>query len=418
MTGWIDRSSHAVPKGGRRRPPLAPSLPALPSPAPPPGAPGDPALRSIRRPTPAPFRACAPATPRTSLARQVALALLAAGAAAACALATVGRTPLLWPVLRRVAEASPSWLAPRPADGAAARLRALAGHTTAMAVQYAAMERLRAAHPAPAASDDVARIMAVLVPLRRALVSQWQVEHAVADWPVALAGLGWCDQVNGAAAIALAPAFGGAALVGVAGRQPGDGHSFGRVWSAREGRWLYFDVWSDGATVLTLDARGVPRILAQQRIGARAPAAVHANLAHVYAGTARGVVHNVIPPSFGGYLAAKWRSGMQRLAPAREAPTAATPPASLAAAPTSAPPTAVRATAGGDARAAATYLAGRLRQLEGDTASARAAYCTALDGGRLSPALAGAARALVEQLGATCAEGTRLTSRAPRSDAG
>ena len=323
-------------------------------------------------------------------------------------LASIGRSPLLWPVLRTVAERSPAWLDPHPAPdaGAVARVRTLATHTAAMAVQYAAMERVRAAHAAPDGADDVARMMAVLVPLRRALVTQWQVAHAAADWPVALAGLGWCDQLNGAAAIALAPMFGGAEIVGVAGRVPGGGHSFGRVWSAREARWLYFDLWGDAATVLALDARGAPQLLAHARVGAAAPSDVRASLAAIYARTAVGVVHNVLAPSFGGYLLDKWRVGLQRLAPAAPAVAAApsAPPA---------PASPGRPVAGTDARSATEYIGGRLRQLEGDTAGARAAYCAVLRRGALAPALAVAAHTLVGPLGARCVGGGQLAGRAP-----
>ncbi|GLC24260.1 hypothetical protein [Roseisolibacter agri] len=350
---------------------------------------------------------------RTTRTRRLALALAATGTLVLGTLASIGRTPLLWPALRAVARTSPGWLDPHPAPdaGTFARMRALAAHTTAMAVQYAAMERLRAAHPEPADADDATRIMTVLMPLRRALVTQWQVAHAAADWPVALAGLGWCDQVNGTAAIALAPVFGGAELVGVAGREPTGGHSFGRVWSARERRWLYFDVWGDAVTVLALDARGVPHVLAHARIGDAAPASVRAGLAEIYGRTAQGVVHNVLAPSFGGYLLDKWRSGMRRLAPAPAAAPSAVVASSGDAAPArAATPLPVR---GSDARTAAAYVDGRLRQLEGDTARARVAYCGVLRDGALAPALAGAARALVGQLGATCVEGAQLASRAP-----
>lgn len=361
-------------------------------------------MLSTRRPTAAQPRARVPALLPTSVRRQLALALVVVSASVACATASIGRSPVLWPALRALARSNPGWLDPQPARdaGALGRMRALGAHTTAMAVQYAAMERVRAAHALPPEADDVARVLAILVPLRRALVTQWQVAHEAADWPVALAGLGWCDQLNGAAAIALAPMFGGAEIVGVAGHDARGGHSFGRVWSARQRRWLYFDLWGDAATVLALDARGAPQVLAQRRVGDAAPADVRASLADVYAHTASGFVHNRLSPSFGGYVLDKWRSAVRHLAPA-PAPAAAPGALSMRLPPVG----------GSDARAAAAYVDGRLRQLEGDTARARAAYCAVLRGGSLSPALAGTARTLVGQLGATCVEGARLASHTP-----
>lgn len=105
------------------------------------------------------------------------------------------------------------------------------------------------AQPRPGSGDDAERILQRLVSLKPKFISQTELVHGPANSPAAVAGLGWCDGINGFAATVLSHEFPRSEIVGVVDREQRGGHSFGRVWSEQYRDWLYFDLWTDEVAV-------------------------------------------------------------------------------------------------------------------------------------------------------------------------
>lgn len=318
---------------------------------------------------------------------------------AAALLLVAALPPVSGAVLWRLALLADGWMEPlhgRPLAGRSA-LDRVTRKTLGTAEQYRLVASLRAAHPAAPALDDVARMVHYLVPLRRTVIAQWQVPHTPPSVAMALAGLGWCDQLNGLAAMTLAPDFGTVQIVGVI--DPAGAHSFGRVWSARRGAWLYFDVWGDEVTVFALDAARRPAYLARvpASLGMRLPPTTQPVLDRIYDQAGRAFVHNAYPASFAGYMALKWRSALRQTFGGGEtaAPVSGDAVEVAAVRRAEAPPP-PRADSG-DVR---EYLLARRSHFAGDTAAARAHYCAfTADARRRDTVLGVGARTLLGQLG-------------------
>jgi hypothetical protein len=90
--------------------------------------------------------------------------------------------------------------------------------------------------------DDVARIAYVLSRAHVRMISAVEVPHRSQDWPVLVAGVGYCDQVNASVCRILAHSFPRAQLFALLDPATGASpHTIGRVWSEQRKEWLYFD---------------------------------------------------------------------------------------------------------------------------------------------------------------------------------
>ncbi|HEX8064466.1 MAG TPA: hypothetical protein VF535_14790 [Allosphingosinicella sp.] len=289
--------------------------------------------------------------------------------------------PLPAPLLSVLADKSASWmLDPAPGRGFA---MARAGRKFAgLAVQQGLADAFLDARPLPDAMPDAERIGRRLAELKPLLISQTELPHAPVNPPAALAGIGWCDAINGFAATVLAREFSLVEIVGVPAPGGRGGHSVGRAWSARASEWLYFDLWTEQVSVFR-SRRGRPAeyLFRQHPVSASAPVKEEkALIASIYDRAWSGFVHNRLQSTLGGYLFTRLSNVVRhgdrspggsveaiRLAASSAAPPDPEPPA----VPTPAPDAYVRA---------------RLAHVRGDSAGARRGYSDviATEGGRAS----------------------------------
>jgi hypothetical protein len=190
-------------------------------------------------------------TRRLSLVCAVAV-LLAAGAG----LMLFVRAPR--PLLRVLVERSSGWLlAERDGGGTPQRLlrtyvqTSLASHIAAPLLEQ------------PGRDEEV--LLRMMLAVRDSVVSArppQQAKFIANGWPALIAGVGYCDQLNGAVCAVAAQHFPKAELVGlynpVTLKSP---HTIGRVWSEQRGEWLYFDAFYREPVIFTRDAKGQPRYL-------------------------------------------------------------------------------------------------------------------------------------------------------------
>ncbi len=156
------------------------------------------------------------------------------------------------------------------------------------------------------AKDDAQRIGLRLVGLRSALLSQLELPHDAPEVPVEIAGFGWCEGVNGVAAILLSHEFDNAQLVSLKGPSltNGDGHAFGRVWSRQANDWLYFDIWSGEVVVFRHKRGDKARYLFRQV----PKALLHPDAPHLktlewfHDRAALAIKQNELQPTVGSYL--------------------------------------------------------------------------------------------------------------------
>jgi len=141
--------------------------------------------------------------------------------------------------------------------------------------------------------DDVARIAYVLSRANVRMISAAAVPHAAHDWPVLVAGLGYCDQVNAAVCRILAHSFPRAQLFALYDPATNTSpHTIGRVWSKERKEWLYFDGFG-AQVVFRRMADGSVEMLSN----ADAPSA---EALHAY--QLRGWVMSEYPSTFPGFL--------------------------------------------------------------------------------------------------------------------
>lgn len=106
---------------------------------------------------------------------------------------------------------------------------------------------------------DAQRIGAMLVQMKPFLISQTEITHGPAIAHTGIAGIGWCNHVNGFAAEVLSHYYPKAESFAV--NNGATSHTFGRVWTSAE--WLYFDAWADEIVVFRW--RGTPDYLFRSR---------------------------------------------------------------------------------------------------------------------------------------------------------
>lgn len=211
--------------------------------------------------------------------------------------------PLPAALLSFVADKSASWmLDPAPDEGFAA---ARAGRKVAgLAVQQGLADAFLDARPLPKDMPDAERLGRRLVGLKPLLISQTELPHAPVNPPAALAGIGWCDAINGFAGTVLAREFSQVEIVGVTAADRRGGHSFGRIWSAPTSEWLYFDLWTEEVSVFRSRPGRPAEYLFRGRPVTGSPPVKEqeAMIADIYDRAWSGLVHNRLQSTLGGYL--------------------------------------------------------------------------------------------------------------------
>lgn len=153
--------------------------------------------------------------------------------------------------------------------------------------------------------DDAAYAGMLLHKLRPALISQREIYHKATRYPIALSGMGWCDQLNGIAGRLLAHDFDHVEIVGVHQEKTGGGHSFGRFWSEQYDDWLYFDIWTEEVLVFRASDDGKATYL--YRSSPVGPSVMTPDdfpvLTTYHAAAKKGFVHARYQDSVAGYLA-------------------------------------------------------------------------------------------------------------------
>ncbi|QAY77890.1 hypothetical protein [Sphingosinicella sp. BN140058] len=228
--------------------------------------------------------------------------MLGAAAILLAALAYLLFAPVPEAAVRWAAVQSAPWLLEsRAGDNVARRA---ARKLLQLTLQQSLASHLYDAQQLPAGLSDPERIARRLAALKLILVSQTELPHRPIDAPAALTGIGYCDQVNGLAAMVLAHEFGQSEIVAFHEPREHKGHSFGRVWSEREKDWLYYDIWPDEVVVFTSHEGAPARFLARLRPLDRTPpeAEDYVWLHHAYDQAHGGFVHNRLQPTLGGYL--------------------------------------------------------------------------------------------------------------------
>jgi hypothetical protein len=180
-------------------------------------------------------------------------------------------------------------------------------------IQYSLAHHFEAGHASLNDREDVDRLLNTLLPLKQVLLNPHVLDHIPSERPTILSGIGYCDQVNGVAALHLARKFPKSQTFNVT--SPTMGHTIGRVWSIKYGDWLYYDMFYSDIMVYVLDQQSGIRILAR----------VHPNnwpatsgtpeeevLIEFYRHSREGWVHNEFSPTFGSYVYSKVRGAILR----------------------------------------------------------------------------------------------------------
>ena len=291
-----------------------------------------------------------------------------AGLVLLCILSLPLFVPAPRPVLERLVYASSDWIL-TDYDSEPLTMAGAARKTLGLWVQQSLAAHVFASQPIPSGVPDYVRLARRLERLRPLLLSSSDLYHAPVNAPVAVAGLGWCDAINGFAATILSHEFDRAEVVGVADANLGR-HSFGRVWSNEAQDWLYFDAWPSDVVVFRSRPGRRARVLARLRPVAAEPGAADTRemLSPIYDLAHEAVAHNRLQPTLGGYLLARLPGLRDRvtIAEVRLAPDRAVqqwPDAWL-----------VPILKDHRSPAAAHYLRGRLNHVFGDLAEAKASF--------------------------------------------
>jgi hypothetical protein len=285
--------------------------------------------------------------------------------------------PLPAPVLSFLADRSASWmLDPAPDRGFAA---ARAGRRFAgLAVQQGLADAFLDSRPLPKDLSDAERIGRRLAGLKPLLISQTELPHAPVDPPVALAGIGWCDGINGFAATVLAREFPRVEIVGVIAPGGRGGHSFGRIWSAPASEWLYFDLWTEEVSVFRIRPGRRAEYLFRQRpvTASLAVGEEKALIALLYDRARSGIVHNRLQSTLGGYLFTRLANVVRHGESSPAGAFEAIQLAASSAVPTDPGPPGVATPA------PAAYVRARLAHIRDDSTAARRAYSEVLEAER------------------------------------
>ena len=298
--------------------------------------------------------------------------------------------PLPRPILSPAMERSSGWLL---ADGeGGGRLSQAARKIVGLELQLSLAAEVHRSQRLPPGLSEAQRIAARLGAVKSMMIDQTELPHARVGAPAAIAGLVYCDGLNGFAATVLSHEYDEVGIVAVDDPATGVRHSFGRLRSPREG-WLYFDLWTNQVAVFRSRPGHPADYLAQVQLPSARPIdpGVAQMVRRLHDRAFAGIVHNRLQPTLGGYAvfrAANWlRHGDTAPAGARAALAAAARqagrrrpgvpverPAQLRVQPTE------------RTIAASAYGRARYRHLIGDTEGARAAYAEVLrqEGGQAS----------------------------------
>jgi hypothetical protein len=299
---------------------------------------------------------------------------LAVAAIAAVLLLTPLVAPLPRLLLPVVAAAAPDWmLGSRGGSGFVEAGRKL----VRLELQSSLAAHL-AERPIPPDLPDAQRIARRLRAVKAAMIDQTELPHRPVNGPV-VAGLAYCDSLNGFAATLLSHEYDEAGIVAVDDPVTGTRHSFGRVRS-RGRDWLYFDIWGDQVAVFrSHPGRGAEYLVRLRGVVRTPPPGVMAMVGRVHDRAHAGLAHNRLQPTVGGYLIhrlANWlrhgdasgpgvREGLAAKGLGGPIPAGTSAPywASWGSPPPTRPPAAIDA-----------WLSARLSHLAGDLGGARRGY--------------------------------------------
>ncbi|HEX8512432.1 MAG TPA: hypothetical protein VF688_04925 [Allosphingosinicella sp.] len=302
--------------------------------------------------------------------------------------------PLPAPALSFLAEKSSPWMLDPAADEGFAAARA--GRKFAgLAVQQGLADAFLEARPLPKDMPDSERLARRLVELKPLLISQTELPHAPVTPPVALAGIGWCDGINGFAATVLAREFSQVEIVGVSAADRRSGHSFGRIWSASTSEWLYFDLWTEEVSVFRSRLGRSAEYLFRGRpvTGSLRVKEQKAIIADIYDRAWSGLVHNRLQSTLGGYLFTRLSNVVRHGDRSPRGALGAIQVAASSAAPVDPGPQAM------PTPAPAAYVRARLAHIRGDSTQARRGYSEVLAAERGSRSTYGAAaRIFIERI--------------------
>ncbi|WP_424537763.1 hypothetical protein [Sphingorhabdus sp.] len=174
-------------------------------------------------------------------------------------------------------------------------------------VQQSMISHFHDRHSKEQWKDDAAYAGMLLHKLRPALISQLEIYHKADRLPTAIAGLGWCDELNGVGGRLLAHDFDKVEIVGVYDRELNDGHSFGRFWSEQYSGWLYFDIWTEEVQVFRVLPNAKAEYLYRSRpVGPKDVKQVpFSTLAKFHGGANKGFVHARHADTVAGFLASR-----------------------------------------------------------------------------------------------------------------
>lgn len=221
-------------------------------------------------------------------------------------LACVLTLPMPKAALATVVDWSADWMVSEQ-DAQASTITRYSKKFVSLLIQNSLAAHLVSDHPIPATTSDIEKITSRVFALKRNSIVQSELMHLIPTGPPILTGLGWCDNINGAAALLLSHDFKRAEIIGVYKKDLGAGHSFGRVWSDQFKDWLYFDVWTDEVVVFTDSDDAPARFLARVRpTPARPDVKEDPTLMkwfHDHASS--GFVHNQLQPTLLEYAVAR-----------------------------------------------------------------------------------------------------------------
>lgn len=175
----------------------------------------------------------------------VALAIVTVTVALVC------MAPPKW-ILRTVVSVSP-WLLREPQSAPAKKVRRVVNTYLEFAIAGVMAGRAREHGD----TDDVARIDYVIRRAQLRMLNHLEVPHNAQEWPVLIAGVGYCDQINAAVCEVLSHSFKHAQLFATYDpKRKISPHTIGRVWSSQRNEWLYFDAFPDRPVVFRRTANG------------------------------------------------------------------------------------------------------------------------------------------------------------------
>lgn len=104
-------------------------------------------------------------------------------------------------------------------------------------------------------NSEAGHILNVLKKVRSLMKTQYEDSFPPINWPSLLLGKGYCDQINGVAGQILSLRFKSTQLIGLR-LATGEAHTVGRLFSATENDWLYFDAWAPNLVIFKVAKNG------------------------------------------------------------------------------------------------------------------------------------------------------------------